>query len=102
MSSYRIDDEIVRQDDPSLQALLASVHVEKKRPICLCRSPGMEMYVSKLDGKYIVKRMPNTGGEHAATCDSYEPPPELSGWFCRINVIDHSISVDFGVFKIRG
>lgn len=79
MTTYRIDDELVRQDDTNLQALLASVHTQKIRPFCLCRALGVEMYISKVEGKYIIKRMPNTGGEHHATCDSYEPPAELSG-----------------------
>jgi hypothetical protein len=37
------------------------------------------MYVAKVDDKYLIKRMPNSGSGHAPACDSYEPPPELSG-----------------------
>jgi hypothetical protein len=79
MSTYRIGEQIIKHEDDNFHALLATVHGIKKRPFCLCRPIGIEMYISKVDGKYIVKRMPNTGGEHAATCDSYEAPPELSG-----------------------
>ena len=37
------------------------------------------MYVARLGGGFIVKRMPNTGSQHAPDCPSYEPPPEFSG-----------------------
>jgi hypothetical protein len=46
---------------------------------CLCRPEGVEMYVARLGEGFIVKRMPNTGSEHAPDCASYEPPAELSG-----------------------
>ncbi len=37
------------------------------------------MYLAKVHGTVVIKRMPDTGGAHAPSCDSYEPPPELSG-----------------------
>jgi hypothetical protein len=37
------------------------------------------MYIAKVAGKFVMKRMPNSGGDHSPACDSYEPPPELSG-----------------------
>ena len=37
------------------------------------------MYVARLGDGYIVKRMPNTGSQHAPGCSSYEPPAEFSG-----------------------
>ena len=40
------------------------------------------MYIARLagtNGRYIVKRMPDTGSHHAPDCPSYEPPPEASG-----------------------
>jgi hypothetical protein len=37
------------------------------------------MYIANIGGKYVVKRMPDTGPLHAPGCESYEPPPELSG-----------------------
>lgn len=79
MSTYRIAGKTIKSDDPALDAALASVHGQKQRPLCLCREPGVEMYIAKITGKFIVKRMPNSGDDHAPVCDSYEPPPELSG-----------------------
>jgi hypothetical protein len=37
------------------------------------------MYVARVAGQFIPKRMPGTGAEHDPGCESYEAPPELSG-----------------------
>lgn len=37
------------------------------------------MYIARLADGYIVKRMPETGEQHAPACPSYEPPVEQSG-----------------------
>lgn len=79
MSVFQIKDRAIHSDDPALPDLLASIYAEKIRPLCLCRTPGIEMYVAKVGDKYIIKRMPNSGIQHAPACDSFEPPPELSG-----------------------
>lgn len=78
-SEYRIAGGAVKSEDSHFPELLASAYAVKERPLCLCREPGIEMYLSKVAGKIVIKRMPNTGGDHAAACESYEPPPELSG-----------------------
>lgn len=75
----RIHDELFELADPELPAALASIYGTKVRPACACKPGGVKMYIAKIAGKYAVKRMPNTGPDHAADCDSYEPPPELSG-----------------------
>ncbi len=62
-----------------LQEELEQMYKERKRPSCPCRQPGIEMYIAKVSGWYVVKRMPGTGGLHDPACDHYEPPPELSG-----------------------
>lgn len=79
MATYRIGKLTFDADDAELQRLLPQVHADKVRPLCCCKAPGVEMYVAKVNGKFIVKRMPDTGGDHTPSCDSYEPPPELSG-----------------------
>jgi hypothetical protein len=59
---------------------LAKMYKTKTRPKCPCRTPGVEMYIAKIaEDRYVVKRMPNTGSLHSPDCESYEPPPELSG-----------------------
>lgn len=37
------------------------------------------MYIAKVNGVYIIKRMPNTGYQHDPDCGSYDIPAELSG-----------------------
>ena len=37
------------------------------------------MYVCRLNDRYLVKRMPDTGSPHHPDCNSYEPLAELSG-----------------------
>lgn len=58
---------------------VADAHAAHQRPRCLCLAEGIEMYVARLGGGYIVKRMPDTGSHHATDCPSYEPPAEFSG-----------------------
>ena len=38
------------------------------------------MYVARVAGQFIPKRMPGTGAQHDPGCESYEAPPELSGF----------------------
>ena len=109
MTTYSIGNETVIALDPRLPRLLAGVHNQKIRPLCLCRNPGIEMYVAKINSGYIIKRMPNTGKLHASMCDSYEPPPELSGLGEVESAIQESpdegltrLKFDFSLSKIPG
>lgn len=79
MTKYQIEQQYTSPDDPGFLSALARAHGSHVRPLCLCQSPGVEMYVAKVGQQYIVKRMPNTGKLHNMQCDSYEPPEELSG-----------------------
>lgn len=79
MTAYRLGGTTVDSNDAQLHDLLVGMHKDKRRPLCLCRAPGVEMYIAKVEDRYYIKRMPNTGSDHEASCDSYEPPPELSG-----------------------
>lgn len=69
----------ISENENEGQKKLAQMHSQKKRPLCPCREPAVEMYIAKVGDHYIVKRMPNTGSLHSPDCESYEPPPELSG-----------------------
>jgi hypothetical protein len=66
-------------DTPGLAEAIASAYGAHRRPRCLCRAGGVEMYVARLGDGYIVKRMPETGSRHAPDCPSFEPPAEASG-----------------------
>ena len=100
MHHYLIDGSRYAEDDPRLQGVLARVHRTNARPLCLCTHPGVPMYVAKIDGHYQIKRMPDSGCEHSAECDSFEPPPELSGLG---EVMGHAIKedVEAGVTTLR-
>ena len=60
-------------------AALAQAHGAKIRPLCLCRDPGVEMYIARFEQRFLVKRMPGTGTLHTVGCDSFEAPATLSG-----------------------
>lgn len=74
-----ISGERFAEDSAERRAALAKAHQAKTRPLCTCVQEGVEMYIALVGGKHLVKRMPNTGGDHAPGCDHYEPPAELSG-----------------------
>ena len=79
MSRYSINGHAFNDNDPQLYPLTIKAYNHKVRPLCLCKTPGVEMYIARFEGRYIIKRMPNSGNQHAPTCDSYVPPAELSG-----------------------
>lgn len=79
MAVFSINGVRIGDDDLSFQGALEEAKAARIRPLCLCRAPGIPMYIAQVAGRQIVKRMPDTGGEHSPACDSYEPPAELSG-----------------------
>ena len=79
MRRFRIADEVIEEAAGNLPAVLAEAYRRKIRPLCLCKEPGLAMYIARVGDQYLVKRMPLSGGEHNASCSSYEPPDELSG-----------------------
>lgn len=79
MRRFRIGDENVEDDTAELQAALSRAYDGKSRPLCLCNEQGVAMYVARMGDQYLIKRMPLTGGDHDPSCESYEPPYELSG-----------------------
>ena len=79
MNEYRIGSLAIDRDDPGFQSALAEAYAAKVRPRCACQDPGIDMYIAKMAGHYVIKRMPDSGSDHHMSCDSYEPPAELSG-----------------------
>jgi len=75
----RIDKTEIDTLDDGSQEALKNAYMQKIRPYCLCRPNGVAMYIAKVNNSYILKRMPNSGGNHSPDCMSYEPPHELSG-----------------------
>jgi Protein of unknown function (DUF1173) len=76
---YIIQGKTMAVDDEGFQASLKNAYPHKIRPLCPCKQPPVEMYIAKVNDRFIVKRMPNTGSEHDLECVSYEIPPGLSG-----------------------
>lgn len=79
MIRYQLEQRTFGLEEPGAAQLLATVHQQHGRPLCLCTRPGVPMYVALVNGRHILKRMPGTGSKHRPSCDSYESPPELSG-----------------------
>ncbi|ALK35151.1 DUF1173 domain-containing protein [Burkholderia plantarii] len=82
MQRFELDGREFDGESNSFLGLLPAAHDEKKRPLCLCRSPGIPMYIARFEDRFIVKRMPGTARQHSVDplCDSYEPPAGLSGY----------------------
>ncbi|MBU8819263.1 DUF1173 domain-containing protein [Mycolicibacterium goodii] len=78
---FFVDDSVV--DDvhtPEAQQVLSRAKTARLRPLCLCQSPGVEMYIATAGPRLIVKRMPGTAADHDHRCRSWLPPHELSGY----------------------
>ena len=80
MRRIRIGADEIALDAADIQERLVKAHASHERPLCLCRAPGVAMYVAKIAERSILKRMPETGPDHDPSCDSYEAPYELSGF----------------------
>ena len=78
-SVYEVGSQRFETASRGLAEAIADAHAAHQRPRCMCLVEGVEMYVARLGGGFIVKRMPDTGSHHAPDCPSYEPPAESSG-----------------------
>jgi hypothetical protein len=65
---------------PEAQLILGEAKAARLRPLCLCQSPGVQMYIAAAGYDLIVKRMPGTAAAHDYRCRSWLPPGELSGY----------------------
>src|SRR6202795_3890973 len=103
---FSINGRTYTSRDPALQDALARVYDGPERPRCMCQRGGIEMYVAK-HRHYVVKRMPDSGHRHHATCASYEPELGQSGLGELIgeSIIEHSpesveLRVDFPLARV--
>ncbi|NUS45388.1 MAG: DUF1173 family protein, partial [Mycobacteriaceae bacterium] len=77
---YVINGHVIDGDRTGAQPVLAAAHAAGTRPRCMCHgADGVDMYIAKVSGRYLIKRMPGTGSTHDPLCSSYAPPPEVSG-----------------------
>ena len=77
--SFSINNTAVDPATEEGQIRLGKAHQERSRVICNCSSPAPAMYVACVNDRFILKRMPGSGPEHAPGCDSFLPPEDLSG-----------------------
>ena len=78
-ASYRLGNETISPGSENWSDLLARAYAAKERPLCLCSTPPSPMYIARSAGGYVIKRMPDTGEQHAPDCGSYDAPSALSG-----------------------
>src|SRR5215212_9879882 len=97
---FQVGQATLSAHDPHLTPALANAHRRRVRPLCLCREPAASMYIARVAGQFIPKRMPGTGAHHDPGCESYEAPPELSGFG---EVVGRAIQedADAGVITLR-
>lgn len=100
MAEYLVNGAVYAQQDPVLQGQLEEVHRLRQRPLCMCTREGVAMYVARVGDRFVIKRMPDTGEQHAPHCESYEPPAELSGLG---QVLGHAITenADSGLIALK-
>lgn len=79
MSEFSILGQTIGPHHPDFQKLLRQARDKQARVLCLCRHPGVPMYIAAVGEELVVKRMPNSGKDHAIDCDRYELPLALSG-----------------------
>ncbi|WP_354197060.1 DUF1173 domain-containing protein [Aquamicrobium terrae] len=79
MRRFRIGERALDEDSAEFRDALLHAYEQRLRPLCMCKEPPVPMYIARLDGQHLVKRMPLSGRDHDPACPSYEPPYELSG-----------------------
>ncbi|RWX15912.1 DUF1173 domain-containing protein [Rhizobium leguminosarum] len=79
MRQFSIGEQAFDEDASELRARLEQAYAERLRPLCRCKDPPLPMYIARVDGLHLIKRMPLSGRDHDPSCPSYEPPYELSG-----------------------
>lgn len=79
MQQYIIMDQRVDEADERFETLLRKAYEEGVRPVCLCKTTGVPMYVSRTGEALYLKRMPLSGGSHSPECDRFEVPASISG-----------------------
>ena len=79
---YKLLGRVWAVDEEGFEQALAQVHQAggaAERPRCMCVPGGVEMVVARLANQIILKRMPQTGARHHASCISFEPQQDATG-----------------------
>ncbi|WP_165352880.1 DUF1173 family protein [Loktanella sp. IMCC34160] len=79
MQRFFYRDQEIDPETEDGQILLGRLHGKGVRLICACSPARPEMYLAKVHGLILVKRMPESGAAHAPDCPSFAPPEGFSG-----------------------
>lgn len=79
MRKFTIGNQVFEELSQELHTFLANAYEQRLRPMCMCKTNPIPMYIARVDDQYLIKRMPLTGCKHDANCPSHQPPFELSG-----------------------
>jgi hypothetical protein len=79
MFTYSIEGVLTSPGSTGYAELVEKSYRDRVRPLCMCQNPGIPMYIARFETSFIVKRMPDSGEQHAPTCEAYETPAGLSG-----------------------
>lgn len=79
-AAYDINGHRLAVQDSGFVEAIARAHAMQLRPRCMCQPSGVETYVAKINGSYVVKRMPETGNQHAESCPHFEPSADANGF----------------------
>ena len=110
MRTFSIGAITYAEDTPAFLAAIEKAYDTNIRPACRCTNTqeGIACYIAKIEGSYIVKRMPETGDKHAYTCVSHDPPSLISGKAALIDRAIHEVEgndevrCDFAMKKTSG
>ena len=79
MSDILIDKDFIDPETTEGQAALAKAYLAKVRPKCICSEARPELYIAQVNDRFILRRMPGTGPDHAISCPTFDPPEGISG-----------------------
>ncbi|MBD1206774.1 MAG: DUF1173 family protein [Rhodobacteraceae bacterium] len=71
--------DIIDPNEEDSQLRLAAAYKAKVRATCLCSPNKPELYIALVNQRFVVKRMPGTGAEHATHCPTFDAPEGVSG-----------------------
>ena len=74
---YLLRGQRLTPSDTGFSAAVEAAYAEHRRPLCLCQSDGIPMYVARMGTTFVLKRMPCTGSQHTPACHSHEWPERM-------------------------
>lgn len=100
MRKYNVNGHDLSFDQPHFLSELQRAYDNHVRPLCLCNSSGIVVYLAQRNNKIEIRRMPGTGALHASECTHFQPDDDLTGLG---QLIGHAVleNEDTGTIKLR-